>query len=144
MNPQQPTHTGNTNTNSNNTGIIGKDNFKIIIKKLNQQIYNEFFDSACEIGSLMISACFNSIVRGENSGIDSNISPYQSSWNFSSPDYCVDTLANVVLVAFTENCKISSPQEETELLQIFVDLIVSYSRALLGNNQYVRAKVCLR
>ncbi|KAG2388735.1 hypothetical protein C9374_000174 [Naegleria lovaniensis] len=122
---------------------IGKETLKIILKKLNQQLHHEFFDSATEIGSLMISSCFNTIVGDVNSRNEliEGISPYNTSWSINKCEFCVDNLANTVLVSFKEKYKASSAlSEEAEWLQIFVDLLVVYSRALIGNSEVMRAK----
>ncbi|KAF0977830.1 hypothetical protein FDP41_003152 [Naegleria fowleri] len=131
-------------SSANQPNGIGKETLKIIMKKLNQQLHHEFFDSAAEIGSLMISNCFNTIVGGSNSRNESmieGVSPYNTSWNINTCEFCVDNLAQTVLVAFKEKCQLSSvPNEEAEWLQIFVDLLVVYSRALIGNSEFMRAK----
>ena len=132
-------------SSANQPNGIGKETLKIIMKKLNQQLHHEFFDSAAEIGSLMISNCFNTIVGGSNSRNElmiEGVSPYNTSWNINTCEFCVDNLAQTVLVAFKEKCQLSSvPNEEAEWLQIFVDLLVVYSRALIGNSEFMRAKV---
>jgi len=106
-----------------------------ITKKLSHQVNLELYESALELGSLLISGCYHSLVC-------SGSSEAMSDWSITNTDFCVDTFARIVLTQISKRLQSSSTQSDTlEQLRAFLDLLVVYCRALMGNLEHVRARV---
>ncbi|KAL9650026.1 hypothetical protein ABK040_003144 [Willaertia magna] len=118
-----------------------KEEVKRMLKKLNQLVSYEFYTSACEIGSLLLSSCYNLIVKSNN--IPSSLN---NNWSLNMNEFSIDNISNNILSTIQQFSTITSSnhQQQLELIidltNTLIEIIIIYSKALIGNCEIIRAK----